>query len=269
MAQPRFRSAVLRDFFTGMGLFARGLSVWRTAPGLMFLGMVPALIVGAAILAGLIALGINLEAIAIAVTPFANDWPEPFYTGIHILAGLAFVGVAILLVIYTFTTVTLIVGDPFYQRIWRHVEARYGAVPHDPASGFWRDLGTGIASGLRMLVPTVLVALLLFGLGFIPVVGQVTVAVAGALFGGWFLAVELVGLPFGARGFTLRERRAALRSKRAMTHGFGVAAWLLFLLPLGAVIMMPAAVGGATLLARRVLGEPIEVQATEGDQTAS
>lgn len=256
------RPGVAREFLSGVLLLLRGLGTWRTAPGLMLLGMVPALIVGAVILAGLIALGVNLESIAIAVTPFADDWPEPWYTGVHVVAGLAFLVVAILLVVYTFTAVTLIVGDPFYQRIWRHTESRFGAVPDEAASGFWREVGRGISSGLRMLVPAVLVGLLLFVLGFIPLVGQVIVPVLGAFFGGWYLTVELTGLPFDARGRTLRERRAALRGRRALTLGFGVATWLLFLIPGGAVVMMPAAVGGATLLARRVLGESDDPRVT-------
>jgi CysZ protein len=38
--------------------------------------------------------------------------------------------------------------------------------------------------------------------------------------------------------------------------GFGVAVFCCFLIPLGAVFVMPAAVAGGTLLARRVLGQP-------------
>lgn len=258
------RSGVFREFLAGAGLLVRGLGVWRTAPGLMLLGVVPALIVGAVILAGLIALGVNLENIAIAVTPFANDWPEPWYTGVHVVAGLAFLTVAIFLLLSTFTAVTLVVGDSFYQRIWQHVESRYGPVPDGAAKGFWRELGGGISSGLRMLVPAVLVGLLLFVVGFIPILGQLIVPVLGAGFGGWYLTVELAGLPFDSRGRSLGERRAALRSRRALTLGFGVATWLVFLIPGGAVVMMPAAVGGATLLARRVLGEPTGPLATGG-----
>lgn len=259
------KPGVVRDFFTGVSFLGRGLSTWRTAPGLMLLGMVPALIVGAFVLAGLVALGLNLESIAFWVTPFANEWPEPYNTGVRVVAGLAFVLLAILIIVYTFTTVTLIVGDPLYQRIWRHVESRFGAVPDEGASGFWHDLGKGIASGLRMLLPTIFIGLMLFVLGFIPLVGQLIVPVLGAFFGGWFLTVELTGLPFDARARTLRERRQALRGRRAMVLGFGVATWLTFLIPLGAVFMMPAAVGGATLLARRVLGE----STTAADRSAS
>lgn len=259
------RPSVFREFATGVSLLGRGLGTWRTAPGLMLLGMVPALIVGAVILAGLIALGVNIESIAAAVTPFASEWPEPWYTAVHVVAGLAFLVVAILLVVYTFTAVTLIVGDPFYQRIWRHTEGRFGTVPDEGASGFWRELGRGISSGLRMLVPAILIGVMLFVLGFIPVVGQVVVPVLGAFFGGWYLTVELTGLAFDSRGRSLAERRRALRGRRAMTLGFGIATWLVFLIPGGAVIMMPAAVGGATLLARRVLGESTD-QRTRTDQ---
>jgi CysZ protein len=249
------RSAV-RDFFGGMSLIGRGLGVWRTAPGLMLLGMVPAFIVGAVILAALIALGLNLESIATAVTPFAATWDEPYRTGVRVVAGVTFVVAAVLVIVYTFTAATLILGDPFYERIWRHVEGRYGAVPSDGTTGFWRSLGRAISSGLRMLVPTVFLGLALFVLGFIPFVGSVAVLVLGAVLGGWYLTVELTGFAFDARGRSLRERRTALRGRRALTLGFGVATYLLFLVPLGAVVLMPAAVGGATLLTRKILNEP-------------
>ena len=44
-----------------------------------------------------------------------------------------------------------------------------------------------------------------------------------------------------------------LGARRPLILGFGVATWLLFLVPLGAVVVMPAAVAGATMLSRDVL----------------
>jgi CysZ protein len=247
------RPGRLREFFTGVALLGRGFAVWRTAPGLMFLGLIPALIVATLFAAGIIALGLNLENVAVAVTPFASEWDEPWRTGIHVVAGLAFLAVAVLIVINTFTTITLIVGQPFYERIWRHVEERNGGIGTEVSPPFWRSVGRGIADGFRMLVPTLLVGLGLFLLGLIPVVGTILTAVLGVFVGGWYLTVELTGLAFEARGIGLRDRRRALRSRRALTQGFGVATYLLFLIPLGAVVVMPAAVAGATLLARRAV----------------
>ncbi|MEP6481649.1 MAG: EI24 domain-containing protein [Rhodoglobus sp.] len=248
----------VREFFTGVSLLGRGFGVWRTAPGLMILGLIPALIVAALFSVGIIALGVNLETIAAAVTPFANTWDEPWHTGIRVVVGLAFLAVAVLIVINTFTAVTLIVGQPFYERIWRHVEQRSGGIPTEVSTGFWRSTARGIGDGLWMLAPTLLVGLGIFLLGLIPVVGTILAAVIGAFVGGWYLAIELTGLAFEARGVGLRDRRRTLRSRSALTRGFGVSTYLLFLIPLGAVIVMPAAVAGATLLARRALGQPTD-----------
>jgi CysZ protein len=49
-----------------------------------------------------------------------------------------------------------------------------------------------------------------------------------------------------------------LRGRRAMAIGFGTATFVCFLIPLGAVLVMPAAVAGATLLCRRLFGLPEE-----------
>ena len=109
------------------------------------------------------------------------------------------------------------------------------------------------ATGLRGLEKTYPQPNQLLLLGFIPVLGQTVVLVLGALVGGWFLTLELTGFAFQARGLVLRDRRRALGARRARTLGFGVLTYLLFLVPFGAVIVMPAAVAGATLLSRDAL----------------
>ncbi len=255
MAAPT-KTGRVRAFFGGVRLLGRGFAVWHSAPGLMVLGLIPALIVATAFAVGIITFGLNLETIAAALTPFASGWDEPWRTGVHIVAGLAFLAVAVLIVINTFTTITLIVGQPFYELIWRHVEERNGGIGTEVSTGFWRATGRAIADGLRMLVPTLLVGLGLFLIGFIPLVGTILTAVLGVFVGGWYLTIELTGLAFDARGIGRRERRRLLRSRRALTQGFGVATYLLFLIPLGAIFVMPAAVAGATLLARRTVGAP-------------
>jgi len=80
--------------------------------------------------------------------------------------------------------------------------------------------------------------------------------VVGALVGGWALALELTGIAFARRGLRLRDRRRMLRRHRPLALGFGVGVFVCFLIPLGAVLVMPAAVAGATLLTRHIFGEP-------------
>ena len=247
------KPGVFREFYAGVGTLGQGLKLWGTAPRIMWLGVVPALIVGIVFFAGILVLAFNLDSIAAWATPFADDWDEPFRTGTRVLAVLAFLALTVLIVVFTFTAITLIVGDPFYERIWSHVEKSLGDAPQAPEVGFWATAGRGILDALRILIPTVFIGLSLFALGFVPIVGQVAAPVLAAFFAGWFLTVELTGFAFDARGHSLKQRRKALGASRARTLGFGVATYLLFLLPLGAILVMPAAVAGATVLSRNAL----------------
>jgi CysZ protein len=244
---------VVRNFLTGAGFLGQGLRMWISAPKLMLIGAVPALIVAVFYLAGIVVLLLNFDVVTAWATPFAENWDEPFRTATRVAATIALLGIAILLVVYTFTALTLAVGDTFYERIWRSVEKRLGGAPPDPDVSLWRSLARSVGEALRLLVVTALIGVTLFACGFIPVIGQTVVPVLGALVGGWFLTLELTGFAFSARGLSLRDRRRMLGARRARTLGFGVLTYLLFLLPLGAVVVMPAAVAGATLLSRDAL----------------
>jgi CysZ protein len=124
---------------------------------------------------------------------------------------------------------------------------------------WWRSLGRSLVDSLRLIGLSILLGVPLLLLGFIPVVGQVLGLVLGGAVGGWMLAVELTGVPFQRRGRRLHDRRTVLRGRRALTLGFGVAVFVSFLIPLGAVLLMPAAVAGAALLSRKALGQPIDI----------
>jgi CysZ protein len=252
--QPR-RSPV-RDFAGGIGLLLRGLRLYGQDPGLMALGLIPALIASLLLLAALGTLFYFIGDIADAVTWFARGWASSLRDAVEIVAGVSIAGFGVLLAVVTFTSVTLAIGDPFYEKISERVEERLGGVPGAVELPWWRELWRGVAEGTRLVILSALIGVVLFACGFLPVVGQTVVPVIGALVGGWFLAIELVGVPFTRRGFKLAERRRVLRSNRSLALGFGTATFVLFLIPLVAVVVMPGAVAGGTLLARRVLDAP-------------
>ncbi|MEQ4300884.1 EI24 domain-containing protein [Plantactinospora sp. B6F1] len=236
----------------------RGLAVYGRNPGLVLLGIVPAVISGALYLAGLGTLIYFSDELAALITPFADDWSDGSRRALRLVAGLALLGLGGLLGVLTFTAITLVIGDPFYEKISIRVEERYGGVPDEVELPFWRSLRRSIADAARLLGRSVLFGVPLFVAGFVPVVGQFVVPVIAAMVAGWFLAMGLVGVPFQRRGLRLPERQRALRANRPLTLGFGVAVFLCFLIPLGAVLLTPAAVAGATLLARRALGESVD-----------
>jgi CysZ protein len=247
--------SLIRRFFDGVALLGRGLRMWGSDPRLMLFGALPALIVAVVYLAVLVVLFLNAPALAEWATPFADDWSEGWRTALRATAVIAFVALGALLVVYTYTAITLAVGDPFYEKIWRSVENRLGGIQNEVEVPFWPSLRRGIFDALRILLVTAIIGLGLFVLGFIPVVGQTLVPLTGAAVAGWFLALELTGKAFDARGRTLADRRRALAAIRPTALGFGMASYLVFLIPFGAVFVMPAAVAGATLLSRRALGE--------------
>ncbi|MFB9691691.1 EI24 domain-containing protein [Actinoplanes digitatis] len=249
----------VRQFASGAGLLGRGLVLVLRSPRILGLGLLPALIVGILYAAALAALIAYVDDLSATVTWFADDWSTFYRDLTRVLAGVALIGLGGLFGVLTFTAVTLLIGDPFYEKISGLVEARYGGVPDEVEVSLGRSLARSLVDSLRLIGLSILFGIPLFLAGFIPVVGQTVVPVIGATIGGWLLAVELTGVPFQRRGQRLRHRRAALRGNRPLALGFGVAVFACFLIPLGAVLVMPAAVVGGTLLARRSLGLPIEI----------
>lgn len=212
----------------------------------MLLGLIPALIVAAVFTVGIVTLGLNLERLVTWATPFADAWHEPWPILVRFLLALAALGATVLVIVLTFTALTLAVGDPFYERIWRAVEDRDGGLP----PGTPRSWSAGLGDALRTVIRATLVGIPLLLGGFVPILGQTVMPVATAGFAGWMLAVELTGRALDWRGLDLRARRRLLAEHRAQALGFGLATYLVCLIPLGAVLVMPAAVAGATLLAR-------------------
>jgi CysZ protein len=228
--------------------------MYATNPGLLALGLIPALIASVLLVGVLVLLIVFLGDLASGVTWFANDWPAGARDVIRILADVSIVGIAGLLAIVTFTSITLAIGDPFYEKISERVDERLGGVPGAVALPWYAELARDVGESIRLIGLSALIGIPLFLAGFIPAVGQTVVPAIGALVGGWFLAVELSGVPFARRGLRLADRRRILKAHRPLAIGFGAAVFVCFLVPLGAIFVMPAAVAGATMLARRVLG---------------
>lgn len=245
----------LSELLAGARHLVAGLGTWGRDPGLMALGALPALIVGVVMLAGVILVALNVGAWATALTPFAEGWDAPLAGGLRFVLDLGIVVGVIVLCVLTFAAVVLTVGEPFYERIWRAVERRLGGIPDEVELPLGRQIAKGIRDGAVLIGIAILTALVVFLVGLIPLIGTAAGLVLGALLGGRALARELTGMAADARGMSLAERRALLATRPWRTLGFGIAAYLLMLVPAIAVIAMPAAVVGATLLVRDLRGE--------------
>jgi CysZ protein len=257
------KPSAVKDLFGGAGYLLRGLGWTARHPAQWLFGLIPALIVLTVYMAALVFLAFKVDDLAGWVTGFADGWADAARTSARIVAGVAIYGAALFLAMITFTAVTLLVGDPFYEAIAVRVEESQGGAPPEPDVPLLTQIGRAIADTLVVGAIALGFAVVFFACGFLPVVGQTVVPVVAALVSGYFLAGELTSVALERRGILRKERFARMRADRPLVVGFGAATFVVFLIPLGAVLAMPGAVAGATLMAReRLADDPL---VTAGD----
>jgi CysZ protein len=248
--------AAIAELIMGAGLLARGMSLITRRPRLFLLGAIPPVITSVIFTGLLIALITQLDPAVDWLTPFADGWARGAVTTVRVLVGGALLAGAVLLMVISFTTLTLALGSPLYDKLSESVEREFGDVPEleeSVARGIFRAL----RQALGLIAIAAVAALLLFATGFIPVIGQTVVPVISASFGGWMLGIELVGSTFERRGLLrVADRRAAMRTRRLRVLGFAVPTFLLLAIPFAGAVVFPIATAGGTLLARQLLGEP-------------
>ncbi|WP_242903333.1 EI24 domain-containing protein [Actinomadura terrae] len=252
------RPSALKDLFEGAGYLARGIAWTARHPAQWLFGLIPALIVLAVYGTALAMLALHLDDLAGWVTPFADGWSDGARSSARVVAGIAIFGVSVFLAVITFTAMTLLVGDPFYEAISERVEESEGGAPPDlDEASLLARIGREIVDAVALASVALVFAVVFFACGFLPVVGQTVVPVVAALVSGYFLAGELTSVALERRGLRRRERFALLKRNRPLALGFGVATFVVFLIPFGAVLAMPGAVAGGTLLARERLAEAV------------
>jgi CysZ protein len=234
-------------------MFGQGLGILLRSPRLLLIGALPAVLTTLLLVGGMVALAYWIGDLAALLTPFADNWAEGLRTTVRIAAGIALFGVALTVGLISFSALTLAVGAPFYEHIAEKVEDDLGGVPGAVEPPWWRLLWLGLRDGLVLVLRSLMFTIPLFFAGFIPVVGQSVVPVLLALVTAWFLALELIAVPFYRRGMDLKQRRAVLRKRRGLALGLGLPASLLCAVPLAAIIVMPVAFVGGVLVAREVL----------------
>lgn len=249
----------MRELGTGFTYLLRGQR-WVARHGRSYgFGLLPGLIALVLYAAALVALAVWGTDLVGWATPFADDW-DGFWRGLFrgFLTAVLF-GLGLLLAVLTFTAVTLLIGQPFYESLSEQVDRDVSPDGTAPESGLplVRELWISARDSLRIVVRALLWGVLLFALGFLPFVGQTVIPVIGFFVTGFFLAEELTAVALQRRRVDLRRRLVLLRGRRTLVWGFGTPLALAFLVPFVAVFLMPGAVAGATLMARDLLGEEI------------
>ncbi|RDI27602.1 CysZ protein [Lentzea flaviverrucosa] len=248
-----YPARVIKDFGAGVGLLLRGFSLVFSSPKRVLVGALPAVITAALMITGWVFLFTNIDSVADWLTGFADSWSDTWKNVAEVAVGISVIAAGLGLSVLLFTAITIMIGGPFYEYISEEVEDELGGVPEAEQIGWWRGFVVGLRSTLLLVGTSILFAIPLFLCGFIPVVGQTVVPVVAVCINGYLLGIELTGIPFTRRGRTFKQRRQILATRRGLVLGLAVPTYLLCLVPLAALVVIPAAMAGGTVLAHRLL----------------
>lgn len=160
-----------------------------------------------------------------------------------------FVALVVLLVFFSFTMIANIIAAPFNGFLAEKVEVVVRGQDDFPPFS-WAELVAmvprTVGRELRKLGYFLPRAAGLLILSFIPVVNLVSTPL-WFVFGIWMMAVQYIDYPADNHKLGWNEMLAWLREKRWQSLGFGGSVYLALLIPFVNIVMMPAAVAGATL----------------------
>ncbi|MBS7661736.1 sulfate transporter CysZ [Pseudomonas lalucatii] len=168
-----------------------------------------------------------------------------------------FVVLVLLMVFFSFTMLANVIAAPFNGFLAEKVEVVVRG--EDPFPAFsWGELLAMVPRTLgreaRKLAYFLPRAIGLLILTFIPVLNLVA-APLWLLFGVWMMAIQYIDYPADNNKMSWQDMLAWLREKRWQSLGFGGITYAALLVPGLNILMMPAAVAGATLFWVRERGE--------------
>lgn len=160
-----------------------------------------------------------------------------------------FVMLVLVIIFFTFTTLASIVGAPVNGLLSEKVEVVIRGQDDFPPFS-WTELMAMVPRTLgremRKLAYFLPRALGLLILSFIPVL-NIAAAPLWILLGIWMMAVQYIDYPADNHKMSWGDMLAWLREKRWQSLGFGGIVYLGLLVPLLNLLVMPAAVAGATV----------------------
>jgi CysZ protein len=236
------------EFLEGVKTLFKGFQWFFKQPKSMLFGILPAVITSGIIITVLTVLIIYINPIVGLLTGFTSGWVNAGAVAMKVAIGAVIITGAVYASILSFVALTLAIGDPFYNKIWKEVELHEsGEIPDKEPSFF-----EGLKDSLAMIFKALLVAIVAASLSLIPVVGPVLSAAAGFLMTSYLLSNELTARAMNARGINGKQRSTFVKKNFARSLGFGFATQLCMLIPFGALFTMPAAIVGSTRLAKHV-----------------
>lgn len=242
----------ITELVTGPRCLARGFSM-LTQPGLRRYVVIP-VAVNVVLIIGLVSL-LGWQ---------VGDWLDAWLSGLpnwlawleNVLWWLVMV-LATLAFCYFSTLLANLIASPFNGMLSSRVEQLVTGRTPQTRMSIAGEMWDGVAGEARRLryyaSRALLLGVLSLVLLFIPV-ANLAIAPLWFVFGAYMLAFEYLDGPMGNRGWAFEAKLAHLQARRTRHLGFGALVTLMTAIPLANLVVMPAAVIGATLLYLDTMG---------------
>lgn len=148
-----------------------------------------------------------------------------------------------------FVSVAGIVAGPFNEMVSEAVEEQVTGKrgPAFSFGAFTTSFARGIGHGLKRVVAAVVGALLLFVLGFVPVIGSIAAFVLGGYFTARGAAYDCYDAILSRRELPYDAKTAYLAERRGRTLGLGAAVAGMLFVPIVNLVALGVGAVGATL----------------------
>ena len=160
--------------------------------------------------------------------------------------------VIIVLVVFSFifSSVANWIAAPFNGLLAEKVECYLtGApAPEGSAADVIKDIPRTLSREfikLKYYLPKAIGCLILF---LIPVIGQTVAPVLWFLFSAWMMAIQYCDYPFDNHKISFDDMKSQLQQDRATAMSFGFMVTIFSMIPIVNLVVMPAAICGATAL---------------------
>jgi len=226
--------------FTGIRYFQRGLKS-LTNPGLKRFIVLP-LLLNIVLMGGVSWWGISeISGLVDTVVEWLPSWLSWLSWILLPVAVLTL----LVVVIYFFSAILNLIASPFNGLLSEALETQMTGKSL-PEESLAATIARTLARELRKLAYFIPRYVLLLVISFIPVI-NVASPVLWFLFGAWVLTLQYLDYAMDNNGHSFAELHQALRKQPLTTLGFGFVVAIGFMIPIVNMLVMPAAVCGATL----------------------
>jgi len=234
---------VVGSFTAGAGFLLRGVRL-VTQPGLRRYVVLP-LLVNILVFGLLGFFGIQaFDWLLAQLLPTGDAWWVALVRGV---LWVFFAAAALIILLFTFSVAANLIASPFNGLLSARVEQHLRGRAPESGRGLLAEASAAIAGEIRKLFYFVMLLLVGFIVTVVPIVNLAS-PVVWALIAIWMLALEYMAYPMENRGLGFSRVRALARRERGAALGFGSAVMVAMLIPLVNLIVMPAAVAGATAM---------------------